>query len=138
MAGHFQSIKLKLQRGEKVFKIFKQPTSELSNKQKYLLSELDTWLVENLNQPTSDSTLQILHFTVPFIQTALPVETIVSRMAVNLPKSGQYAARSVAFTQEGLDWHIFVGVRQIGGTADKDKDFLFFTLLNQTNEARSK
>lgn len=121
-----------------MFNIFKRETTALSNKQKYLLNELDSWLVDNLMPATKDSTLQVLHFTIPTIHTALSAESIISRMTANLPKTGQYVPRTIAFVQEGLDWHIFVGVRQLEGTVDHDKNFMFFELVNQTNEARSK
>jgi hypothetical protein len=123
-----------------MFKWFKRARYSdlfLSNKQSNLIAAIDVELEQRLTGPSDGQLLSIVPVHVPLSQQFLPESVILKSMLRQLPESGGYIPRSVAFVQSGADWYFLVGVYQ-DQPVNNIEQIMFIELLTRTNTARKE
>ena len=109
-------------------------SNSLNDAQKELLSYIDCKLVNSLPIPDHTLVLSVKSFTIPIKVFALGdgrdyVDAQLSKLR------GSYIPRSVALTNNGFEWDIFIGLRE-DTSYDETKALMFLALLNNTNQGR--
>jgi hypothetical protein len=113
----------------------------LSNRQSSLIAAIDVELEQRLSGPSDGQLLSIVPVQVPLSQQFLPESVILKYMKRQLPESGAYIPRSVAFVQSGADWYFLIGVYQDvyqDQPVNNIEQIMFIELLTRTNTARKE
>jgi len=119
------------------FRKVKYPQQQLSDIQLSLTAYIDFKCQETLDSPKDGSTLSVHHIIVPVSKQFMPKHVIHRSILQDLPKTGGYLPRSVAFVQSGLDWHFMVGVYGVE-PSDHTKQIMYIDLCTRTNTARNE
>ena len=109
-------------------------TDTLTNEQRKVVEYIDSKLTDTLPRPNDSMSLSVVSFIIPLKIFALgDGSPYIDKQLESI--KGSYIPRSVAITNNGFAWNVYIGLRT-NAASDETKALMFLDLLTRTNAGR--